>query len=166
MRPSSFQGKFSWPLFIVFLVFFFPWGWYTGKSIQAVLFHEKTVGIIQDESYIPPTNTPSVSEQPASQIGTYTHQAIFTTQTGATHQVFTRVHSNPPPFKIGDRVPIYFDAHNPSNAMIGTFSELWLPPLSLSFFTLIFFVLWLGAWIEPINGLPRTINASKTTPSS
>jgi hypothetical protein len=67
--------------------------------------------------------------------------------------VFTRVRSNPPSFRVGDQVKVYYDKQNPSNALIGTFSELWFPPLALSFFTAIFFILWLGAWIGPVNGM-------------
>lgn len=154
MKPIVFQGSFSWILFIVFLVFFLPWCWFTFKSIRAVMFFEKTTGTIQDATYVPADTSSSLPPSPTSRIGTYTHQAVFSADDGSTHQVFTRVRSNPPSFAIGDRVKVYYDKQNPSNALIGTFFELWFPPLALSFFAGIFFILWLGTWIGPVNGVP------------
>ncbi len=152
MHFPSFHGTFSWPFFLLFFVFFAPWCWYTGQSIKAVLFFEKTSGIIQDATYNPPQEpSSSFSEQPTSRIGTYTHQAVFTTAQGDTRQVFTRVRSNPPPFDRGDRVAVYYNKQNPSEALIGTFLELWLPSLALAFFCFIFFILWIGTWIGPPN---------------
>ncbi len=147
MRHATFQGNFSWVLFIAFLLFFVPWCWYTVKSVRAVLFFEKTIGTIQDATHVPADDSSALPSSEASQVGTYTHQALFTTPEGVTHKAFTRVRSNPPSFAVGDRVKVYYDQKNPTNAMIGTFWEVWFPPLALSFFAGIFFLLWLGTWM-------------------
>lgn len=130
-------------------MFFLPWCWHTGKTINTLLFYEKTTGIIQSEGYIPPDNNQSpLPKNAASRIGTYTHQAVFKASDGSTQRVFTRVRSNPPPFQIGDEVKIYYDKEIPSKAQIGTFLELWFPTLALGFLTLIFFILWYGSLLE------------------
>lgn len=154
MKSIVFQGSFSWILFVVFLVFFLPWCWFTVKSLRAVIFFEKTTGTIQDATYVSADTSSAIPSSPASRIGTYTHQAVFSADNGSTHRVLTRVRSNPPSFAVGDRVRVYYDKQNPSNALIGTFLELWFPPLALSFFVVIFFILWFGTWIGPVNGVP------------
>lgn len=149
MPTPVFQGTFSWILFIAFLVFFLPWCWFTGKSLRAALTYEVAVGTIQDASYVPPDASLVSRDRPLSSVGTYTHQAIFPSKDGRMHQVFTRVRSNPPSFKIGDRVKVYYDERNPDNALIGTFTEMWFPTLTLGFFTGIFFILWYGNLVSP-----------------
>ncbi|MBP9709407.1 DUF3592 domain-containing protein [Patescibacteria group bacterium] len=142
-----FRGSFSWPLFTVFIIFFLLFCWEVRKPIRAILFYEKTQGIIQSAEYVPPsvskTNTMEINRT-----GTFTHQAVFTSPSGTTHQVFTRVKSNPPAFNIGDMVSVYYNADNPNEAMIGGFLELWFGSLALGFFLLIFFILWFGALVE------------------
>ncbi len=149
MATPMFQGTFSWILFIVFLVFFLPWCWFTGKSLKAALTYEATIGTIQDAAYVPPDSSLASRDRPLSSVGVYTHQAIFSSKDGRTHQVFTRVRSNPPAFEIGDQVKVYYDAGDPDKAIIGTFTEMWFPTLTLGFFTFIFFILWYGALVSP-----------------
>ncbi len=142
---------------VLFLTFFLPWCWYTGRSIRAVLTYKKTTGTIQNESYVTPDANPTaIAQQRSARIGTYTHSAIFKTERGESYQTFTRVRSNPPPFQIGDTVRIYYPEKNPSRAILGTFSELWFPSLALGFLSLIFLVLLLGTWLGPPPVLPRT----------
>ncbi len=147
MIASSFQGTFSWPLFIVFLVFFAPWCWQTSQSLKIVLTYQVTTGVIQSADYVPPDASQIVRERALSSVGTYTHQAIFTTADGRQGQAFTRVRSNPPAFEIGDTVKVYHHPTDLTKARIGTFWELWLAPIALGFFTAIFFFLWLGALV-------------------
>lgn len=149
MATPFFHGSFSWILFTVFLVFFVPWCWYTGRSLLAIFTYETSFGVIQDATYVPPDPSSSSRQRPLSDVGTYTHQAIFLMKDGQEGRVLTRVRSNPPAFSVGDQVKVYYDKENPSKALIGTFSELWLPSLALGFFTFVFFVLWMGAWIGP-----------------
>jgi len=52
--------------------------------------------------------------------------------------------SDKPMIATGTTVKLYYDPGNPSNACIGTFSELWLRPLVMSVAGLIFLVS--GAW--------------------
>ncbi len=161
MPAPSIQGTFSWPLFIVFLVFFLPWCWYTGKSVRAVLLYEKAVGTIQEQTYVPPTAVVAPSRHINERSGSYAYKAVFTVRETA-WQVQARVRSNPPNFEIGDRVTVYYDPRDPSKALIGTFLELWLPTLALGFFAGIFFILWLGALLEPSGGrLPMAFSSHR-----
>lgn len=140
------RGTFSWPLFLVFLVFFLPFCWQLTKTLRAIFFFEKTTGMVQTSDYVPPSLSRDASS-PASQVGTYTHQVFFQALDGKTYQVFTRVKSNPPSLEVGESVPVYYNPANPFKALIGGFVELWFPPLALGFFVVIFFVLWFGTWV-------------------
>ena len=147
MPTFTLRGTFSWPLFLMFLLFFVPWCWYTGKSVYALLRYEAAEGIIQDMAHVPPQKALKPNDQPTSSIGMYTHRAIFTALDGRQGQALTRVRSNPPAFKVGDRVKVYYDPADPARAMIGTFWELWLAPLVLGFFAGVFLLLWVGALV-------------------
>ncbi len=151
MSAPSFHGTFSWPLFIVFLLFFLPWCWYTGKSVKAVLLYEKAQGTIQDQSYVPPTAVVAPSRHINERTGSYAYKAVYLVD-GVAWQVQARIRSNPPRFKVGDRVTVYHDRQDPSKALIGTFLELWFPSLALGFLAGIFFILWVGALREPGGG--------------
>ncbi len=142
--------------FFTFLAFFIPFCWQTWKPIRAYLFFEKTTGTVQSAEYVD-SSSPYDPSRPIQNVGTYTHQVIFQTPSGSTHRVFTTVKSNPPSLKIGETVPVYYDVDDPSRALIGTFSELWLGSLTTGFFSFLFFILWFGTLIEGKMS-PMTLN--------
>ena len=58
----------------------------------------------------------------------------FTPASGQAVRFTSVVASNPPAFRVGERVGVYFDVANPGDAFIDTFWQLWFLPM---IFTLI-----------------------------
>jgi hypothetical protein len=148
MSIVFFRGTFSWPLFVVFLVFFLPFCWQLTKTLRAIFFWEKTTAVVQGADYVVPSSS-NPSAKAITRVGVYTHQAIFQAKDGKTYQLYTKIRSNPPLLRVGESVSVYYDPANPVKGTIGGFLELWFPPLALGFLAGVFFMLWLGAYLEP-----------------
>ncbi len=62
----------------------------------------------------------------------------FQDQHGKTHTVLSEFASDPPAFKVGERVQVLYDPENPARARIKSFATLWLLPLGFTLFGLLF----------------------------
>jgi hypothetical protein len=67
----------------------------------------------------------------------------FTAPSGERVRFESKVYSNPPKYKRGDRVMIYYDQQNVHEARIKSFIYLWLLPLLLGIMGTAF--TWVGA---------------------
>jgi len=70
--------------------------------------------------------------------GSYYLDVRYTASDGITRVVTVQSASNPPNFKAGDRVPLFYDPRDPSHIQINTFTQLWILPLILGGLGLIF----------------------------
>lgn len=62
-------------------------------------------------------------------------------------QSFTNlVGHRPNPYKVGDRVTVFYDPVNPSHAIIGTFFSLWLFPFIFGIIGAIFTIVGIIVW--------------------
>ncbi len=118
------------------------------------------MAVVQSADYVVPSSS-NPSAKAISRIGVYTHQAVFQAKDGRTYQLFTKIRSNPPLLRVGESVSVYYDPANPAQGMIGGFLELWFPPLALGFLAGIFFMLWLGAYLEPPSASSSVFKISK-----
>lgn len=143
------NGEFKWVLFVPFVFFSVLLAWNLGRTLQAVFLFERTQGEVTGQIY--GDNVEGFSYLRKSKINLYEHVASFQTEDGKIYYAKTTVRSNPSPFRVGDRVTVYFNRKNPGDARFGTFADLWMGPLALGFFWLIFFFLWFGTWV----GKPR-----------
>jgi hypothetical protein len=139
------NGEFKWVWFVLFVCFSVLLAWNLGRTLQAVFLFERTQGIVTEQTY--GDNVDGFSYLRKSKTNLYEHTASFQAQDGKMYYAKTKVRSNPSPFRVGDRVTVYFNKKNPGDARFATFGDLWMGPLSLGFFWLIFFLLWFGTWI-------------------
>ena len=77
----------------------------------------------------------------------YRSQIRFTTKTGQKTKVLSPVSYRPPRRQVGEKVEILYNPHNPAEAQINGFWELWLPTFMLIFWGVL--VLGMGgtAWL-------------------
>ncbi len=70
----------------------------------------------------------------------YTYAPVFrfTLQNGQPFTVQSRVHSNPPEFKVGDAVKVYYKPDHPEWAVINSLGQLWMGDVALAFVGLVF----------------------------
>jgi hypothetical protein len=59
----------------------------------------------------------------------YSPQVTFTTPDGISHQYQSTNASNPPEFRINQKIPIYFNPQNANDVKIDTFFDIWGMPL-------------------------------------
>jgi hypothetical protein len=68
----------------------------------------------------------------------YYPRFVFTTPDGRPFSISSNTGTNPPAFKLGQRVDVLYDPANPGDARIDTAVQLWLVPMVLSFIGLVF----------------------------
>ena len=69
---------------------------------------------------------------------TYVPVFRFTLENGQPFTVASRVHSNPPEFKLGEAVKVYYKRDHPEWAVINSLGQLWMGNVALAFVGLIF----------------------------
>jgi hypothetical protein len=69
---------------------------------------------------------------------TYAPVFRFSLQNGQPFTVESQVHSNPPEFKVGDVVKVYFKPDHPERAVINSLGQLWMDDVALAFVGLVF----------------------------
>lgn len=72
---------------------------------------------------------------------TYKPVVSFTTKDGKQIKYISSVSSNPPSYHEGETVEIFYDPADPYDANINGFASLWLGPLILGIFGIIFFLI-------------------------
>jgi hypothetical protein len=70
----------------------------------------------------------------------YTYAPVFrfTLENGQPFTLESRVHSNPPEFKVGDAVKVYYKRDHPEWAVINSLGQLWMGDVALAFVGLMF----------------------------
>src|ERR1035438_4123745 len=69
---------------------------------------------------------------------TYAPVFRFTLENGQPFTVESRVHSNPPEFKVGDAVKVYYKRDHPEWAVIDSLGQLWMGDVALAFVAAVF----------------------------
>lgn len=69
---------------------------------------------------------------------TYVPVFRFTLENGQPFTVASRVPSNPPQFKVGDAVKVYYKRDHPEWAVINSLGQLWMDDVALAFVGLVF----------------------------
>jgi hypothetical protein len=80
----------------------------------------------------------------------------FTLENGQPFTVESRVMSNPPEFKIGDAVTVYYKRDHPEWAVINSLGQLWRADLALTIVGAIF-ILFGGVLFRPRTGARRIV---------
>jgi hypothetical protein len=81
----------------------------------------------------------------------YRPQIRFTTDSGRAIELVGRVASRPARYKVGERVPVLYNPHNPTEAYLNSFWEIWFVTLMLVFFGLLTMGMGLLGWV--LSGL-------------
>ena len=69
---------------------------------------------------------------------TYAPVFRFTLENGQPFTVESRVHSNPPEFKVGEAVKVYYKRDHPEWAVINSLGQLWMGDVALAFVAAVF----------------------------
>jgi hypothetical protein len=69
---------------------------------------------------------------------TYAPVFRFTLESGQPFTVESRVHSNPPEFKVGEAVKVYYKRDHPEWAVINSLGQLWMGDVALAFVAAVF----------------------------
>lgn len=69
---------------------------------------------------------------------TYSPVFRFTLENGQPFTVESQVHSNPPEFKVGDAVKVYYKRDHPEWAVINSLGQLWMGDVALAFVSAVF----------------------------
>jgi hypothetical protein len=69
---------------------------------------------------------------------TYAPVFRFPLENGQPYTVESQVHANPPEFKVGDRVKVYYRRDHPEWAVIKSLGQLWMDDVALAFVGLVF----------------------------
>lgn len=73
-------------------------------------------------------------------------QVEFTTNRGEAQRFRGGIGSSPPDYAVGDKVEVIYDPAQPREAIIASFGELWLAPLALGGFGLVFLLAGIGSF--------------------
>lgn len=65
----------------------------------------------------------------------------FIDHVGEKHVIYSNTGTNPPAYRVNEKVEVLYSANNSKDAQINTFTSLWLLPLFLSVFGAIFFLI-------------------------
>lgn len=77
----------------------------------------------------------------------YRPKVQFTTESGRSIELVGRVASRPARYKIGERVRVLYNPHNPGEAHLNSFVGLWFVTLMLIFFGLMMIGMGLLGWL-------------------
>lgn len=69
---------------------------------------------------------------------TYVPVFRFTLENGQPFTVASRAHSNPPEFKLGEAVKVYYKRDHPEWAVINSLGQLWMGDVALTFVGVVF----------------------------
>lgn len=69
---------------------------------------------------------------------TYAPVFRFTLENGQPFTVESQVHSNPPEFKVGEAVKVYYKRDHPEWAVINSLGQLWMDDVALAFVGAVF----------------------------
>ncbi len=69
---------------------------------------------------------------------TYAPVFRFTLENGQPFTVESKVHSNPPEFKVGEVVKVYYKRDHPEWAVINSLGQLWMGDVALAFVGAVF----------------------------
>ena len=69
---------------------------------------------------------------------TYAPVFRFTLENGQPFSVESQVHSNPPEFKVGEAVKVYYKRDHPEWAVINSLGQLWMDDVALVFVGAVF----------------------------
>lgn len=86
-----------------------------------------------------------------AQVIEYMPQVRFETAQGAVVTVTGKVRSSQIRYKVGEKVPVFYDPRDPQQAVLGTFLEFWAPILAWAGFGLV--------WALAAYGSERLIRA-------
>lgn len=106
--------------------------WYGGKSAHLVIEGTLTTGTV-------------VSVDVASK-GATSPLVEFTTRKGRRVRI-EGIHSSNPPYRVGDRVELYYLPSDPDSASIASFGEMWILPTVMLPVGLVTGVLGVGLWV-------------------
>lgn len=149
----TFRGAFSWPLFIPFAAFSTLLLWLIVQNVWVLTRYTRTLGTVGRSEYI--------ESEERGEVGVYQQEVEFRVD-GKIYSTGLRVRSNPPAHARGEEIPVYYDAKNPDEARVGTFFDLWLGPMAIAFFWLVFFILWFGALAgDPPSPSSRSFSVQK-----
>ncbi len=148
------KGEFLWPVFIPTAILFLLVAGFVYRNVQFIRSSLRVKGTIIGYETVSQMHGPSTSA-PLVQ---------FTDEKGVTRELRAKVRSNPPPGQVGDKVTLYYQPNDLSQARLGTFQEMWLHVTVLTILFGIFFIIWFGLWAGAPTPLPAK-NIEKNTPS-
>ncbi len=135
------KGEFIWPVFIPTIILFLLAAGFMYRNVRFIRSAIRVEGTI-------------IGYETISQIrGSSTSAPLvqFTDEKGTTRELLAKVRSNPPPGQVGDKVTLYYQPNDPSQARLGTFKEMWLHVTILAVLFGIFFIIWFGLWAGDPN---------------
>ncbi len=133
------KGEFLWPVFIPTVILFLIVAGFIYRNVSFIRSSIRVKGTIIGYETVSEKRGPSTSA-PLIQ---------FTDEKGQTRELLAKVRSNPPPGQVGDKVTLYYQSNDPSQARLGTFQEMWLHVTVLTIIFGIFFIIWFGIWVGP-----------------
>ncbi|MBP6944853.1 DUF3592 domain-containing protein [Patescibacteria group bacterium] len=146
------KGEFLWPVFIPTIILFLLVAVFVYRNVSFIRSSIRVKGTIIGYETVSQIRGPSTSA-PLVQ---------FTDEKGVTRELLAKVRSNPPPGQVGDKVTLYYQPNDPSQARLGTFKEMWLHVTILTVLFGIFFIIWFGLWAGDPNAQVR--DKMKMTP--
>lgn len=155
MRMFHPKGEFLWPVFIPTVILFLLVAGFIYRNVQFIRSSVRVKGTIIGYETVSQMRGPSTSA-PLIQ---------FTDEKGVTRELLAKVRSNPPPGQVGDKVTLYYQPNDPSQARIGTFKEMWLHITILSMVFGIFLTVWFGLWMGDANA-QMTNRAKNSVPAN
>lgn len=104
----------------------------------------RLIGVRAGQEYVVARTEEGVKIEPKS---LYRPQIRFRTESGRTIDFVGRVASRPPRYKVGEWVSIFYNPHNPTEAHLNGFMEIWFVTLMLVFFVLFMIGMGLLGWV-------------------
>jgi len=75
----------------------------------------------------------------------------FTTKEGDKIEFTSAIGNNSPSYRVGETVEIIYDPKEPNKADINSFTSLWMAPLILGVFGIIFFLIGFSIFLHEMN---------------
>lgn len=131
---SSSPGRVAW--LVIRSVFFFAGLLFLGRALFGALSTESLLR----ESIAADGRIVGLEEVHRVQRSGLTYAPVFrfTLENGQPFTVESRMHSNPPEFKVGEAVKVYYKRDHPEWAVINSLGQLWMGDVALAFDGVIF----------------------------
>ena len=148
---SSSPGKIVW--LAIRMTFCFVGLLFVGRALWGALSTESLLR----ESIAVDGRIVSIDQVHRVRRSGYTYVPVFrfTLENGQPFTVASGVHSNPPEFKLGEAVKIYYKRDHPEGAVINSLGQLWMGDVALAFVGLVFFGM--GALLSRANKNVRQV---------